>query len=132
MQLTKTSIYAVSAILHIAANEEKGFIQGINLGKRCGIPPSYLAKALQQLVRIRILTSEQGRNGGYALAKPPSRITLLEIVEGLEGPVNGDLVLRHKIGLPQRSQKKFHATRKHVLDKARTRLGKVTIKQLMD
>lgn len=131
MQLTKTSTYAIGAILHIAANEKKGFVQGVDLDKHCGMPPSYLAKALQQLVRLRILTSEQGRNGGYTLARPPGQITLLEIVEAFEGPVNADLVLRHKIGLPQRMQKKFHAARKDVLDKARAQLGKVTIKQLM-
>jgi Rrf2 family protein len=58
---------------------------------------STLLQILQQLVRSRVLQSERGRNGGFLLRKPPSRTTLLEIVEAIEGFVTGDVSARKRI-----------------------------------
>jgi Rrf2 family protein len=49
------------------------------------LPPAYLAKHLQALSGAGIVTSVPGRRGGYRLARPPSAITVLEVVEALEG-----------------------------------------------
>ena len=50
------------------------------------LPPSYLNKFLQALVRAGILTSTPGVRGGFLLARPPAQITLLEVVTAIEGP----------------------------------------------
>src|SRR5512143_547580 len=50
------------------------------------IPKSFLAKVLQRLVRSHILTSMRGVNGGFRLAKKPSEISLLTILEAVQGP----------------------------------------------
>jgi Rrf2 family protein len=49
------------------------------------VPPAYLAKRLQQLAAAGIIAASRGRSGGYRLARPPREITLLEIVEAVEG-----------------------------------------------
>ena len=49
------------------------------------LPPAYLAKHLQQLSAARIVEATKGRSGGYRLSRPPRDITLLEIVEAVEG-----------------------------------------------
>ena len=49
------------------------------------LPRDFLAKIFQKLVRARILTSAKGRGGGFALARAAHEITLLEIVEAIEG-----------------------------------------------
>jgi Rrf2 family protein len=51
------------------------------------LPQEYLKKRLQALTRAGILTSTPGVRGGFALARPPERITLMDIVTALEGPV---------------------------------------------
>jgi Rrf2 family protein len=50
-----------------------------------GVPPAYLAKHLQQLSAAGIVESTTGRKGGYRLARPPADVTILEIVEAVEG-----------------------------------------------
>lgn len=50
------------------------------------LPPPYLNKQLQALVRAGILTSTRGKRGGFALARPLDRITLLDLVDAIEGP----------------------------------------------
>ena len=50
------------------------------------LPPPYLNKQLQALVRAGILTSTRGKRGGFALARALDRITLLDVVDAIEGP----------------------------------------------
>lgn len=51
---------------------------------------AHLSKVLRQLVRVGLLSSRRGPGGGYALAKPPAGITLLDVYETLEGPLRRD------------------------------------------
>jgi len=51
----------------------------------------YLSKTLKGLVRAGILLSSRGPTGGYRLARPPKRISLLEVVEAVDGPFRGDV-----------------------------------------
>jgi len=53
-----------------------------------GIPPSFMAKILRSLVRARLLRSSRGVHGGFALARAASRISLLDVVEAIEGPLS--------------------------------------------
>ncbi|HEX4819161.1 MAG TPA: Rrf2 family transcriptional regulator [Acidimicrobiales bacterium] len=50
-----------------------------------GVPPAYLAKHLQALAQAGIVESTAGRKGGYRLAKPPTEITILDVVDAVEG-----------------------------------------------
>jgi len=54
-----------------------------------GIPERFLLKVLKPLVSARVLMSIKGPNGGYRLARSPSDITVLEIVEAVDGPIRG-------------------------------------------
>ncbi|MEV0398724.1 Rrf2 family transcriptional regulator [Actinoallomurus sp. NPDC050550] len=51
-----------------------------------GLPPAYLNKRLQALVRAGVLTSTAGARGGFRLARPPEKITLMDVVSAIEGP----------------------------------------------
>ena len=51
---------------------------------------AFLEKRLGQLVKARLVRSVKGANGGYSLACAPKDITLLEIIETVDGPVRGD------------------------------------------
>lgn len=50
------------------------------------LPAEYLKKRLQSLVRAGILTSTTGARGGFTLARPPERISLMDVVAAVEGP----------------------------------------------
>jgi Rrf2 family protein len=53
-----------------------------------GLPQEYLKKRLQALTRAGILASAPGARGGFALARPPERITLMDVVTAMEGPLD--------------------------------------------
>lgn len=56
------------------------------LAKWFELPPAYLNKRLQALVRAGVLTSTAGARGGFRLARPPEKITLMDVVSAIEGP----------------------------------------------
>lgn len=61
-------------------------LTGARLGEYHDVPAPYLAKHLQALTRAGLLESVAGRGGGYRLARSPSEITMLDVVEAIDGP----------------------------------------------
>jgi Rrf2 family protein len=75
-------------MVHIASMPDGAVALRSDIAEAQGIPPSFMAKILRSLVRARLLRSSRGVHGGFALAKPASRITLLDVVEAIEGPLS--------------------------------------------
>ncbi|MBC3539032.1 RrF2 family transcriptional regulator [Rufibacter sediminis] len=84
--LSKTTEYALRAIVYIAIQQEHGDKIGIReLAKELELPSPFMGKILQDLVRKGVIASAKGPNGGYFLHRPASDITILEIVRTIEG-----------------------------------------------
>ena len=84
---------------HRSGNGHAAAARAVQISESTGVPVEYLRKVLQRLSRARLVASERGRGGGFRLARPAERITLLNIVEAIEGPVDeaaflGDGILR--------------------------------------
>jgi Rrf2 family protein len=60
------------------------------IAEALGVSPSHLGKVMQRLVRAGILDSVRGASGGFTLAADPSSLTLLSILESVDGPVCGN------------------------------------------
>jgi Rrf2 family protein len=131
MRLGRASSYAVFAVVYLAEHSDGAPIQGREIAESCGMPTGRLLKILQQLVRTRILASERGPSGGFRLRKPPAEITLLEIVETTEGPIEGDLAVPQPITGMARPTSVVETACADVATFARTRFGKVTIATLL-
>ncbi|MEU4096047.1 Rrf2 family transcriptional regulator [Streptomyces sp. NPDC026673] len=86
MRMSKGVEWALHTLLnlHIAGGGPVGNGQ---LAEAHGLPSAYLNKQLQQLVRAGLLTSTPGVRGGFQLAKAIEQITLLDVVEAIEGDV---------------------------------------------
>ena len=92
MKLTRASEYAIHAIVAMADPKLGGCPVASHLTAAArGIPERFLLKVLKPLVSAGVLYSVKGPHGGYRLAKPPAKITLLEIVEAVDGPVRGGI-----------------------------------------
>src|SRR5436309_6843937 len=89
MKLTRASSYALHAVVFMAAQKHNKPVASHLIAKARGIPERFLLKVLKPLVAARVLHSVKGPNGGYRLAKPPTQITLLEVVEAVDGPIHG-------------------------------------------
>jgi Rrf2 family protein len=91
MRISRSTGYALLAVGYIAKNQGKKTVLSQDISKEYDIPLEYLLKILQQLVRANVLNSKRGPRGGFSLAKPPKRITMLEMVEAVDGPMTGQL-----------------------------------------
>jgi Rrf2 family protein len=86
MRLTRSVSYAVGILLNIERSRAEGHLTATRIARRTQFPPRFLYRVLRRLVDAELMTGVSGPGGGYALAKPPNKITLLEIVEAVEGP----------------------------------------------
>src|SRR5437763_16557454 len=89
MRLTRASSYALHAVVYMAAEKNDRPIASHLVAQARGIPERFLLKVLKPLVSAQVLLSVKGPNGGYRLAKPPNEITMLEILEAVDGPIRG-------------------------------------------
>jgi len=84
MRLTLSVSYAVGVLLQIDQLAEDGPLTAARIARGCRFPPRFLYRVLRRLVDAGLLRGVSGPGGGYALAKEPDQITLLDIVSGVE------------------------------------------------
>src|SRR6478736_7100916 len=87
LRLSKKADYALLALRHMAAPGSRETVSARELAESYDLPPELLAKVLQQLVRAGLLLSQQGIRGGYGLAKPAAEITVVDVVQAIDGPL---------------------------------------------
>jgi Rrf2 family protein len=93
MKLSRSTGYAVLAVGYLAQHQEEGIILSQNISKKYNIPLEYLLKILQQLVKANVLHSKRGPRGGFSLARTTKKITLLQVIEAVDGPMISQLNL---------------------------------------
>ena len=96
MKLTRASSYALHAVAFMAVQKHERPIASHNIAQARGIPERFLLKVLKPLVSARVLLSIKGPNGGYRLARPANEITMLEVVEAVDGPIRGHAPMGHE------------------------------------
>ena len=84
MQLTKKSSYGLIAALELAGSTGEGPISASTIADRYSLPHSFVEKILHQLKQAGLVSSTQGRKGGYRLAGNPHRITVRQVLEALD------------------------------------------------
>ena len=89
MKLTRAASYALHAVAHMAGQKSDKPLASHHVAAARGIPERFLLKVLKPLVSARVLTSVKGPNGGYRLARPAAEISMLEIIEAVDGPIRG-------------------------------------------
>lgn len=87
MQITKQADYAVRAVTFLARLGADHRAATSTIAQEQQIPPSFLAKIVSQLTVAGLLTTARGARGGVSLARPPKDISLLEVVEAIDGPI---------------------------------------------
>ncbi len=93
---SKASTYAILAVIEIARHEQAaegnghGCMRASSIASHFKLPAAYAAKVMTQLVRAGVLQSDRGPRGGFRLARPANTISVLEIVEAVDGPLSAD------------------------------------------
>jgi Rrf2 family protein len=89
MKLTRASSYALHAVAFMAQQKSDKPIASHDIAKARGIPERFLLKVLKPLVSARVLKSIKGPHGGYQLHRQPGDVSMLEIIEAVDGPIRG-------------------------------------------
>ncbi len=87
MQITRQADYAVRAVLYLSERGQTTRVSTSEIGRAQHIPVTFLAKIVAQLAAAGILRSTRGAHGGVTLGRPPQEISLLDIVETIDGPM---------------------------------------------
>lgn len=87
MTINQRTDYAFRTVLFLAKQKESSLVMAQDIAKSEVIPMRYLLKIMPSLIKAGIVTSVRGVGGGYALAKDAREITLLDILEAVEGPI---------------------------------------------
>ena len=129
MKLTRASSYALHAVAFMAAQKHDRPVASHNIAQARGIPERFLLKVLKPLVSARVLHSIKGPNGGYRLAKPASEITMLDVVEAVDGPIRGAAPVNSD-NPDSLLNRKLDKVCGDIADALRKHLGKVKITEL--
>jgi Rrf2 family protein len=91
MQITRAADYAVRVMVHLAGLSSGSRVQRRTLVELSDAPGSFLSKVLQRMVYAGLIVSRRGTGGGFELALPPEEISLLRVVEAIDGPIQLNL-----------------------------------------
>jgi Rrf2 family protein len=96
MKVSQASAYALHALMYMVRHNTQLPVTSAAIAKADGMPAGYLAKVMQQLVKVGFVRSLRGRRRGYVFSKDPETISLLELFEAVEGrPLFDDCPLKH-------------------------------------
>ena len=130
MKLTRASSYALHAVAYMATQKQQDKpVASHHIAQARGIPERFLLKVLKPLVSARVLLSIKGPNGGYRLARKPDDITMLEILEAVDGPIRGQAPFSEESNGPLNH--KLELICKQAADQVRKHLEKVRISDLL-
>lgn len=128
--MSRASTYALKALTYLAGQKSGAPIPShvVAEGAR-DIPKLFLLKCLLRATSAGLLRSLKGPNGGYVLARPPRQISVLDVVEAVDGPIRGEAPAVGRDGTAGLDRKL-----QDVCDGAaglvRERLGRVTLADL--
>jgi Rrf2 family protein len=87
MQITRQADYALRAMLYLARLEPNQRAATSQIAEDQRIPPSFLAKIISQLSIAGLIHTSRGARGGVSLARTPGEVSILEVVEAIDGPI---------------------------------------------
>jgi Rrf2 family protein len=103
MRLNQATDYAFRSVLYLSLLPRGQVVEAKLIAEEENIPMRFLLKIMRLLTRAGFVESYRGINGGYALARPPEEITLRDVIEAIEGPIQ----INRCLISPEECNKKF-------------------------
>lgn len=129
MQLSQSVTYALQALIQLAGSGEGVLVTRGKLAADGRMPERFLLEILHDLVKHGMLRSTRGGGGGFTLARGPEDITLLDVIEAIDGPLPVGLPASTSLAAPLHSW--LRAYLEQVTESTRVRLAGVTLKRLL-
>ena len=87
MKLTRSVSYAVGILLRVQSSKSGAPMTATAIAEGCDFPPRFLYRVLRRMVDAGLINGISGPGGGYSLAKPAKDISMLDVVNAVEGPL---------------------------------------------
>lgn len=87
LQISRKIEYGLRAMLFMASQPAGTVVSFREIARRMNVPETFLSKILKTLAKQGLAVSSRGSHGGYALGRPASEISFLEVIEAVEGPI---------------------------------------------
>jgi Rrf2 family protein len=130
LRLSKKADYALMAMKHLARNGSAPSTSAREIAEKYDIPIELMAKVLQRLVRIGLLASTQGTRGGYTLGRSPAEISVVDVIEAIDGPFTVTACSTEKNDCDQFSKCSIRDPLWQIREKIAAALGTVTIAEI--
>lgn len=130
MQLKASTDYGLRAVLYLA--HKGGLCSSRDIAHEMSIPRDYLIQLAQLLRNAGIVEARPGKNGGYRLAKEPAEITLLAIMEALDGDTKPIARARHDLRRESPMVEQVKRAYVLVLNSYDAYLGSITLDMLLE
>jgi Rrf2 family protein len=128
MKLSRTATYAVQATMLLAKENSQALVKCRHLAKMGELPSRFLLQILRKLVNHGVLQSVRGIGGGYRLDRPADQISLLEVIEAIDGPLTTE---SPALASDQFSQARIHDALAGVTKATRAQLDQIKIAHLI-
>ncbi len=128
--ITRQADYAVRSVLDLTLIPDEQAAFSRDIAERQNIPPSFVAKILTRLARQGIVQTQRGLTGGVRLNRPAGEITLLEVIEAIDGPIALNLCVRGPELCPLEENCRVHPIWDVLNGDLRQRLSRITFAQL--
>jgi Rrf2 family transcriptional regulator, cysteine metabolism repressor len=129
MKLSQSVTYAIHAVLRLAENHRALPVSCGKLAEQGKMPERFLLQILRDLAKQGILQSTRGGGGGFTLGRRPEEISLLEVVEAVDGPLCASLPL--KGNFPARAGERLQEALGRIAEVTRRQLEAVKVTDLM-
>ncbi|TLN16147.1 Rrf2 family transcriptional regulator [bacterium] len=132
MVITRATEYSIRAMLHLASKYPAPVITKTEICRDEEITPAFLAKIIQPLIKKGLVVSKRGVAGGFALAKPPSQITLLDVMHAVEEPLSLNVCLSSDQGCDRSPECPVHDIWTDVRNYIENKFGNKTLAELVE
>lgn len=130
MKLSRTAGYALQATLQLAQAGSVSPVPCSQLAADGGMPERFLLQILRNLVTHGILHSARGVDGGYTLDRPANQISILQVIEAVDGPLAAGVPESQRF--PEHSQAKLREALDRVTSLTRQQLDQIKIACLLE
>lgn len=130
MKLSQSVTYAVHAALRLAEADQTGPVSCGRLAESGHMPERFLLQILRDMAKQGILQSTRGGGGGFMLDRKPSDVSLLEVIEAVDGPITSGIPIG--AGFPQQPASMLQSTLQKITDSTRQQLAAVKLSELVN
>jgi Rrf2 family protein len=132
LELTRRADYAIRTVLHLAGARDARVMPGPRLADAVSVPARFLPQVMSDLARAGIVDAVRGRGGGYRLAAHPRDVTLLAVIEAVEGDVRRRSCVLRSGGCDPSRPCDVHAIFAEAQDALLDRLARTSVQDVID